>query len=189
VKRFAASCVTMAVIVLMGIFGCTTTTLTSVWKDETFKPDYFKSVVVAGLTENRDAREIFETVFVREFDAIDVRAVPSLSIIREHENLTPNRLIQEAAANQLDTVLMARLIEIAEKISYQTPINDPLIDMKGGITRHENYRLESKLYETETGKMIWSASSETVDPKNVNSAIESMVNAVMKELRTSHFFR
>ena len=84
---------------------------------------------------------------------------------------------------------MTRLIEIAEKISFQAPVNDPLIDIKGGMTRHEHYRLESKLYETRTGKMIWSASFETVDPKNVNSAIESLADALMKELRTSHFFR
>jgi len=188
-KRFAASCVTMAGIVLIGFFGCTTTTLTSVWKDETLKPHYFKSVVVAGVTENQDAREVFETVFAREFDAIDVRAVPSLSIIREYENLTPDRLIRQARENQLDTVLVTRLIEIAEKIFYQTPINDPLIDMKGSITRHEHYRLESKLYETRTGKMVWTASFETVDPKNVNSAIGSLANALMKELRASKFFR
>ena len=43
--------------------------------------------------------------------------------------------------------------------------------------------LESNLYDINTEKLIWLASSETVDPEPVNEIVESLCKEVMKSLR------
>ncbi len=54
---------------------------------------------------------------------------------------------------------------------------------------HKYVRLESNLYETKTEKLIWSASSETIDPKSVNELIESLCKKVLKSLKDNNLIK
>ena len=56
----------------------------------------------------------------------------------------------------------------------------------GYYTQHKNVNLETNLYETRTEKLIWSVTSETLDPGSVNSIIESLSNEVIKNLRKNN---
>ena len=45
------------------------------------------------------------------------------------------------------------------------------------------HQLETNMFEIQTGKMIWSTTSETLEPKFVDAATGSLAKAVIASLR------
>ena len=56
----------------------------------------------------------------------------------------------------------------------------------GYYTKHKNVNLETNLYETQTDKLVWSVTSETLDPESVNKIIESLSKVVIKSLQKNN---
>ena len=44
-------------------------------------------------------------------------------------------------------------------------------------------RLETNLYDVESGELVWSGQSETFDPNSVEDVIDSVTQAVARRLR------
>jgi hypothetical protein len=53
----------------------------------------------------------------------------------------------------------------------------------GYYSTHEFVRLESNLYETETDHLIWSASTETVDPADTGSAARELCRVLIRDMK------
>jgi len=44
-------------------------------------------------------------------------------------------------------------------------------------------QVETSLYDLTTGKCLWSATSEAIDPKNVDTLIASIIKTVIKDMQ------
>ena len=53
----------------------------------------------------------------------------------------------------------------------------------GYYTSYQVHELETNLYDSGTGALIWSARSETVAPDNVGRVIDRLVRLLIKDLR------
>jgi hypothetical protein len=200
---------TLAMISLFLIFlsSCAPTRLTDAWKDTSYTGGALKSVMVLGVSDNLRNRKMFEEVFSKQFENHGVEAVASFEAIPKDvklnkENIKSHKEIIKAAALErgVEAILVTHLVAVEEKAVYHPPTYDPFPNTyhhmgsyyvgiydythtPGYYSQHKYVSLESNLYGISTEKLIWSASSETVDPKSVNEIIESLCQEVMKSLR------
>jgi hypothetical protein len=162
--------------------------------------------LVVGVSDNVKNKRLFEDTFTEQFKRIGIEAISSAVIIPKDKKLDTDT-IKESAENQgVETVLVTHLVGVEEKTTYVPPRYDYLpsryhhlgpyyhsvdryVHTPGYYIKRKHVRLESNLYETKTERLIWSALSETIDPKSVNALIESLCQKVMKSLKTNNLIK
>ena len=199
IKQFLISSVLL--VMLLSLASCGGTKLTSVWKDTTYEGTIDKIMVVA-VTENTRNRLIFERDFVEAFKKTGAEALASLDVTTEEEESNNNAILNEARKRGISMILVTHLIGVDEKSVYHPPKTRTVsrggyhnrfnsyyprvyeyVHEPGYYTQHKSVNLETNLYETGTEKLVWSVTSETIDPESVNTIIESLSKEVIKNLR------
>ena len=198
---------------VFSITSCTSTKLTSVWRDTTYD-GYIESILVVAVTENFRDRLIFESEFAEEFKKVGIEALASVDTTPQDEESTENDILTEARKQKMNTILVTHLISVDKKSVYHPPktytasrpayvaprtyhgrfntyyprvyeyVHEP-----GYYTQHKSVNLETNLYETETEKLLWSVTSETLDPQSVNKIIESLSKVVIKNLQKNKLLK
>ena len=194
----------LAFLLLFFIASCSTTKLTSTQVDSTNKGGYINSVMIAGVSNDLERRKMFEAEFVRQFKSHGVKAVSSNAVIGPDKEINKDSIKGEAVKLGIETIFVTHLISVEEKtVSRPTRTqhylgrpfgtyyhnskeraNSPEIELK-----RKNVKLESRLFEVSTEKMIWSTTSETFESKSAKDVIDSLSQAVIKNLRDNKFVR
>ena len=212
-KIFSGTLLTLGILLLA---ACTSTTLTRQWKSATFSEKPIDSIMVLGVAKNSDVGQHFEDLFVDAFQKKGLTSVAAYKIIPEGRQLTKENLkehkeiIKETAAkNQLSAVLITYLIRVTkeeEDLKGQKWDAEPstsyrdmgsysiLIHRDVGspgppsrsVTR-EYVRLRTNIYDTASEKLIWFASSQSVDPDSVDTIFRELIDAVIKQLVADDF--
>lgn len=207
---------TMLVLMILILAACTSTSLTRLWKDTTYSERPLGSVMVLGVAKQNDVSQRFEDLFVSAFQKKGVTAVAAYKIIPESSQLTKENLKEykdiikkTAEKNHLKAVLITHLVRVTEEeedlkahkwdaepsTSYRdmgaysiivyrdvrspSPPNRP-------VTR-QYVRLRTHIYDTASEKLIWSASSQSVDPDSVETIIRELIELIIKQLRVDGF--
>ncbi len=197
VKLLGAS----AIISSFVLASCAPTKLTGVWKDKAYTGGSLKSVMVVGVVKNPRNRRLFEQFFAEQFKNNGVEASSSSDDILLGKELNKDTIKSLAEKLGADAVLVTHLKAVEEKEEYIPPvytnIPDPhnqnlgrayprvygYVHEPGYYVTHKLVRLENNLYETKTEKLIWSSSSETINPASANETIEELCKVVMKSVR------
>jgi hypothetical protein len=167
--RLAASC-TAAVFLLA---SCATTKITGAWKDETFKGPV-RNVVVVGLFETPDTREVFEVDFRDRLKARGTGAHASRTLFPGTELPGKDAAVAEFRKSGADAVLVTRVLDmetwknVYRGKSYFVPTYYGFYgDYYGYVYTtaravDEGFAYtETNLYELGNGKLVWSARAET----------------------------
>ena len=185
----------------ISLASCSSTKLTSTWKDNTYD-GYIETLMVVAVTENTRNRLIFEREFVEEFTKGGIEAIASIDVIPLEETSSEDAILAEAKKRGISMIMVTHLIGVDEKSVYHPPKTRTVsrvgyygrfhsyyprvyeyVHEPGYYTKHKSVNLETNLYETKTQKLIWSVTSETLDPESVNTIIESLSKVVIKDLR------
>ncbi|MFC1823587.1 hypothetical protein ACFL9T_12830 [Thermodesulfobacteriota bacterium] len=170
------------------------TKLTSSKFDSSYKGGHLKSVMIVAMAKKTGNRKIFEDTFVKEFQSHDVKAVSSMGVVPQGKESDKNILKAEAEKLGIEHLLVIQLVDIKEKKEeISIPLSGPGITLPShrynmptlGI-KETRVKLESRLYEFKTEKRIWSAASESVDPKSTKEIVEQLSGKVMKSLKKSN---
>ena len=197
-KIYKLSC---ALTVLLFISSCATTKLTSTWKDKDYTGGNYKSVLIVGAAEKLTNRIMFEDALVKQFKSIGIDAFSSFSVTSPNKAVDKDTIKAAAKKQGAEAVLVTHFIRVEKKDVYVPPMSHPVpygsryqfdnyyravVDyahVPGYTTQQEYVTLESNLFETRTEKMIWSATSETFEPKSVKEVIDALSKVVIKSLR------
>ena len=198
---------TLVGIALGVLTSCGGTNLSYVWKEPRYGGGYLTSVMVVGVSKEVDRRRVFEEVFVREFEKRGIKAVASMKVLGPDTRLTRDTVKAEAARLGVDAVLATRLISAGnEEIDRPPSIStmpsaqygnvdlyfyafDAQSAYPGALGKHYVVRLETSVFDTDTEKLIWTASSQTVEPESIREIIESLCKNVMDRLREDKLLR
>ncbi|MFZ5570275.1 MAG: hypothetical protein ACOZF0_07715 [Thermodesulfobacteriota bacterium] len=196
----------MAVFLLVaGITGCSTTTqLYSVYKDAEYKDGPVKKLLIVGIFDKPAKRKLFEETFVREFKNEGVAAVASSAVMPLDQQITKETLKAKALELGLDTVMVTHLLGV-DKDEVYDPSGDQWIPRSyyygfgtyytyvttyvyypDYYSEHVFVRLETNLYSAATEKLIWSVSSETMDPKTAAEVLEPMCRVLLMNLHDNN---
>jgi len=188
----------MAILVLN---SCASTTLTSVWKDETYRSGNIKKVLIIAFSERPAVRRFFEDEFKRQMTPLGVEAISSYTVV-PYEKLSDKEFLAAQARNlRLDAVLITRLVDKKTVQSYFPPETAYMgpsgystgwptycyncyqaLTRPGYTVENEIVSLETNLYEARTDTLIWSALSDTFAESDKDDYIRSFISVIMKKL-------
>ena len=206
-KRCTGLLFTLVGIALGVLSSCGGTNLSYVWKDPRYGGGYLTSVMVVGVSEEAARRRLFEEVFIREFEKRGIKAVASIKVLGPDTRLTRDTVKAEAARLGMDAVLATRLISAGNEEIDQPPSIarmpsasyanvdlyfyswDALSAYPGALGKQYVVRLETNVFDTDTEKLIWTGSSQTVEPESIREIIESLCSNVMDRLRKDKLIR
>jgi len=178
--------------------GCASTTLQSQWRDPAYTSGPFKKVFVIGLSA-RDitARRIFEDVMVAKLTAAGVQAVPQWQYLKGDGPAAEGAVAAAVDATGADAVLMTRLVAIDRQVSLSPGIYPgpgfgwygPYAGWYSGwyaapqVVQYDIVIAETTLFDTKTKRLVWSATSQTVDPASVQQEAPAFADTIIGALQ------
>ena len=186
-------------LILAVVISCSSTKLTSSWKDRSYKGGYVKSVFIVGISKDSAIRKRFEESFAATFTRAGINSVASITVVPAGKELDKDIVKSAAKARSMETVLVTHLAASGEKKIYQPGPTGPssraryyghYYPMVYGYThspgiykKRKFVELVSNLYETASEKLIWTGVSESIDPQSAQEIIDSLVQQVIKDMR------
>ncbi|NJC88854.1 MAG: DUF4136 domain-containing protein [Desulfuromonas sp.] len=193
IRRFQAAMALLSLATLM--VACSSTTLNSSWKDPEFRGPVHK-IYLVGVAKQEINRRIFEDTFERELATLGATGIASYRDLPQGEADNQDAVVASLNKHGADAILMARMVNMRiEQVTSPGYVS-------GGSTWNGYYArrydavyyppttaefqiatIEANLYETRTGKLIWSAQLETVVENNIEKLFNDFVKVVAKDLR------
>jgi len=183
--------------VTLTLSACSTATpIVSEWRNPAYALGPFKRIMVGGPSRETSVRRNFEDEFVVQLRAAGIDALASYRYIPEDEEIDENNLKQAAQKARADAVLFARSVKMEQKTNYGptfpylsfgifgSNVGASWSGLSGapGAYRYNEYTSETTLYDVAQNEVVWTGTIKTTEPENVQTAIKSYVEAVMKAL-------
>lgn len=201
-RWFAVMAFSFALTLGLGSLGCATTTIEHVWRAPAWNGS-FTHIAIFGMSRLPGVRRDFETKMVAAFADVGVRATASFQLFRDDGELRDEDIARVLAQHGIDGAMVTRLVGVDQEYRY---IDGSPYGVFGGTPYtpygfygyyHGTYSvlyspeymidydvvvLETNLYEVASSELVWAGLSETFDPANVDEAIESYAQTMVKTL-------
>lgn len=191
----------LSLALIFAVASCATTTLTQVWKDPNLTMQPIKKIMVVGIAKEPATRRSFEDTFAQSLASHGVSVIKSYEVITlealNNKKSSPEKIRSLGA----DAVLATRLINKETVETYYPPDYgyapigaygywDGYYDMgyssmidTGYIVSEQVAKLETNIYNTKTGKLIWSALSDTwLDEATKDRLISDFICVMVKRM-------
>jgi hypothetical protein len=183
--------------VTLALSGCSTATpIVSEWRNPADASGPFKRIMVGGPSGETSVRRNFEDEFVVQLQAAGIDALASYRYIPENEGIDETKLKQAAQKARADAVLFVRSVKMEQKTNFGPTFPYLSFGIFGsnvgaswsglpaatGPYRYNEYTSETALYDVGKNELVWTGTIKTTEPENVQTAIKSYVEAVMKAL-------
>jgi hypothetical protein len=177
--------------------GCSTATpIVSEWRNPAHASGSFQRLMIRGPSGETTLRRNFEDEFVAQLTAAGIDALASHRYVPEIEGIDEIKLKPAAQTARADGLLVVRSLRVEEKTNY--PAVGPEISFgifgsnvgagwsgipgTSGPYRYNEYTSETVLHDVARNDLVWTGTVKTTDPTNVQSAIKSYVQTVIKAL-------
>lgn len=191
----------IALVLIFSAASCATTKLTQVWKDPNFKMEPIKKMMVVGIAKESATRRSFEDTFAQSLAAHGVSVIKSYEVITLEELNNKKGAPEKIRALGADAVLATRLIDKETVETYYPPDYgyapmgaygrwDGYYDIgyssmldPGYVVSEQVAKIETNVYDIKTGKLIWSALSDTwIDEASQDRLISDFICVMVKRM-------
>jgi hypothetical protein len=136
--------------------GCVSTSIQLDWKDPGFNGK-FRKVLVICVAREMIVRNTLEADLAAQFTARGVAAVPSNTLIESLQYVDREQIRRKVREIDADGVFLVRPVgqdieNIWDMQTFEVPT----------VMTLEVYRVQSSLFETAQGKVVWQAVSDTI---------------------------
>lgn len=193
---FRMRCVILWVFICFSVISCGGKAQLKSWRNRGFEGGLVNSILVVGVAKDAEIRNYFGAVFVKHFEKAGIRAVAVDSIVSVDKVSDKDAVKAAAKKQKMQAVLVTHLESEGSKEVYQP---GPTGGMGGfdnyytrilgsaamsGYYQKEKYaKLDSRLYDTASGEVIWTGVSEHLDPKSAKDIIKALAPEVIKGMR------
>ena len=178
---------------LLALTACATSKPSVEWRNESFtgKVD---NILIIGVSEDAERRYTFENTFVEVLAANKTRAIPSRNLLTSSINLRRELVEKAIEGQQVDAVLITRVAGARETETNSIRDRGRSYFYYNIIPRerdteypdeHRLFTLESRLYDTASGELIWSMQSETMADAKPKEIIEKQIQLTTRALANS----
>jgi hypothetical protein len=194
--------------VLVILTGCSSTSLVGSWKDPRFQGPPIRKVLVIGVSEDGNARRIFEDEFVTQLGARGVDAVASYTLIPQDGKVPEATVAKAVRESGAEAILMTRVVKSATETTVipgrtQTTVSPVLghptsRDFHPNIYGHYSsawttftpptvtqfkvWTLETDLWPVSQEQPIWSGVTRSTEGSNLNRDIDDLVQVITNAL-------
>jgi hypothetical protein len=179
------------------------------WQNDNYSKRTMRKVMVIAVTPDVRIRQMAEREFARQFQDRKVQAVSSLDLLGTQTEINRENVEKAIAGTDIDAVFTIRVADerseeqevpdgtrnYTEPPSYYYNFYDyherssGSISTPGYTTTSQIYLLESNLYDVGTADLMWTATTQTTDPRSAEDALPPLSRILMKSLDRSGFFR
>ena len=198
--------------VLFFITSCSNkgTNVVSSWSDENQQSKAYNKILVLGISEKISSRAEVESAIVKRLFEENIPAVASLSLFPPQLQAKPvseERMIGAVKSNNIDAVLIISLLDKKEEeqvvpsSSYTTGPMYPYAPYYGYYSmahrtvhtpertiRTEKFYLESNFFSVKSKELVWTAQSESIDPKNISEFAVQYSETIVKSMLNAKLF-
>lgn len=198
------SCLVLAVSLLF-IAACGGTKVTSSWKKSDYAGPPFTSILVVALIDDPNKKMFWENTVADRLRESGIKTVAtSISAFPLDRGLEAKDIIKYVEEQKIAGVLVTSLVDIETK-DAPAPAQSPVISSGGGIA-YSNFTtfypqaynsvyggrntatlttvvLETNLYSSETLELVWSMSSDTLEPRSIDKLAGSVSKTVISTLK------
>lgn len=193
----------VAVVALGGILfvaGCSTTKLTGVWSDPALPVAGYSDYLVVAVGGKESSRRLYEDTMSRA-----IAGHPGASAIASHRLAPAPGLLSKADIQRMvadeasDAIVVTRLVDVDKSLQYVPGATYTVPTGYSGfygyysssfaVVREPGYYrtattlvLETNVYNAGSGRLVWSAVSETLDPASAESLIDSVTSKLVKRM-------
>ena len=195
------------ILALILLSSCSAARVSDSWVNKDYTDYQPKKILIIGLTENLSGRTLFEDHLKTELNKRGINAVESYKVIKPtFTNLKQTEEDIEAEINTLsndgyDAVLVSTVKGVDKKVSYSGDnfrtyyyprrfgryfyLAQDVYHTQGYYNRYKIYHLEASLYnlnEDNDKSLVWVASYDIVDPREISTTVSKYVTAIVKSL-------
>lgn len=180
--------------------------LVTSWKNPDYAPqNKFHRVLALGLSDRTQVRVDFEDALASQLASAGFDAVPGNTILLRPSGtqLDLNYLREQIRANQIEAVVVSRLIKVQNTATYipGAPYVVPFsyyntfygyygtvyttVYGPGYLQKEKKVCIETNLYVTSTpdGQLVWTGITDTFNPSDVHKAIQGLVKLVVTKMQ------
>ncbi len=196
---------TLLGVVLVFATSCLSTKISASWKDPDYTGKKFEKILVWGLSDDISARATVEDEVAYFLNLEKIASVSGSDIAPPNRKALPHDIEESKAVlnkNGFDGVLTMGLIDKKEETRYVEgsgyyqpmaygyygsfysyyPYMYGNVYQPGHYATSEHIYIETNLWDVETGKLVWSAQTETVDPSSIENFANSYARDIVGEL-------
>jgi hypothetical protein len=184
-RRLSSALVTAGFALALG--ACSSTQMTSTWKDPNAAGAQLSKVAVVAITKDEGVRRMAEDDVASK---IGPRVTPSHKVLEgvdlKNREAVKSKLVQEG----FNGVLVVRMAGVTEQVTpgvgpYGTfgDYYDYAYGAAWGPEVDTLVHVVSTLYTLPDSKMIWSGASQTFDPDSIKDVFDGVSKALAKEVQ------
>ena len=181
--------------------GCAATTMKSTWQDPSYSFTAMKSVLIIGVSQKDLVKRTLEDQFVAQLATRGIKATSSYQV------LPPGAVPDEASLaafvhdKGISAILVTRLTDRRTEEQYIPPTQTTTLTAPmgyygyyqdsrqlvttttPGYTSTQSYAsLETRIFDSATGKPVWIGSSETLLSDNIEKLVKGYVRLIVKKM-------
>jgi len=186
------------------LIGCgPSTEIVKSWRDpgSMISESGTQKILALGLVKDESSRRIVEDNLVKRMNG---KGVASYTIITEEmvKAAKEDHLEEQLAKGGFTHILMVRLADIEKETSY---VPGTTTGYYGGYGRYygygagmysspgyyqedKNYYVETAVYSINPNKLLWTATTKTVNPSKMDKTITEIADVVGEKMRKDGFY-
>ena len=179
--------------------ACSSFSLSNAWRAPDFAGPPMKQVMVLGISNSDSIRRIFEDGFAQALKTAGVGASHSYGALPEQGKIADERLKAAVAQTRSDSVLITRLLRVEQKADVVQPMAPPMggyyrtgfygwygsawSGVPASVSTYNVLTLETTLWDMRRENMIWSATTEAIQPSDVAKATQDMAKVLIEKMK------
>ncbi|UCH64925.1 MAG: hypothetical protein JSW63_09950 [Ignavibacterium sp.] len=187
---------------LLSFVSCSSSTqLENEWSDKTYNKEGFKKILILGMATKSWKKKVFENEFRTAFKKYNIDAVSAWEELPEDETLNKETFDIYFRDKNIDAVLVAMETGMSTKETMYGGgtsfvavgfhgfyvSTSPIYRVPGYLSEEKIIYMDAKLFETTEGKLVWSATSQSYEPKTTSDVIKAVSYIVVDQLYSKDF--
>ena len=199
-RKFALTFPLLVVALLLA--ACQTTSIQSAWFDPNFSGGPMKKIAVVAAGTNLSNQRVFEDVFAERLRVAGVDGVAGWTMIADEARATEAPFTAAVTKSGAQGLLVVRLLGVDTRTQVTTTMV-PTSAMWGGsrwgggwgggafgpsmvpvaeIQQYDLAMVETMLYDVATGRVVWAATTQTLNPSSVQREAPGFADVIIGQL-------
>ncbi len=191
--KFKLQIIALSMATLFSACSMNNTRMINSWTNPDLKvqPIHFNKIIVVAVAPSDTERRSAEDAMVAK---IGPKATPSYTLLNESELKDPTIAKQRIQQASFDGMVLLRWLSVREEKEYTaTPTQSPLWDhysyswtymQETNVVQWKILQLETRIFSLADEKLIWSGTTETVEPPAIPQLVNNVAKVIEKKLRS-----
>jgi hypothetical protein len=182
-------------VMAMAIASCSSTSLMQSWKEAELTHVY-KHLMIIGISDSQQTRQIYEKHFVAELKKRNVTATPSYELINSKQKMDRETVVAAIQGTDIDAILVTYLVSADAEIKHRdsplggsysgtaegSQISATIVTVRGRSRTEEVFVLKNDIYDVQSKKLAWSVQTETVGPESIDEVITEVTALLIDKM-------